>query len=568
MEAVMNARLVYGSLIVASMFSTLLGCGSAAQGTGSDAGAGPAADSSSRPDTGGADSTPPPGDGATGEACPSANCDSDSKDAAPMKDSGPVPMGLCAPSSYTANADTAVHGYTLPATMPAENTPSVDADFQHTSAGGICSSAGTCYSRCTGPNLAAAVYAVDSTFSLTTAFHTAAGTSANIWSSDDTILSLNASQGGRVVLVEVDPATMACSSIEELGPGSMITAGTGAISMSKTEPKVGYGYTGSPPTGMAQIDLSVKPSVVTQLYDVNTGGFGGDGCDLPADAPAVVAGGGFDTSKDVASIGHDDRYIVTFGAAGEGQDQWRYVVVIDRPTGGCAWWDVKNDVMGGNAQWPGGAKTCTSCTGIKPTKAGAGLHAASISQNGTYAELALQGLTAGETPIVWEIGTSNATLATPLGDMGHRSWGYNKLVAGSNDKWLGVMGATPTTSIALGSRSAGNDQHNSFITACPTDDNTMYSSNYTDGMNGVCEDPTVPGQNEVQMVKMDGSGTTYRFMHTKNDACLDDGNFWHAISGNVTQDGKFAAFSTDWDGTLGTDQGGLFRQDVVLVELR
>jgi len=46
-----------------------------------------------------------------------------------------------------------------------------------------------------------------------------------------------------------------------------------------------------------------------------------------------------------------------------------------------------------------------------------------------------------------------------------------------------------------------------------------------------------------------------------------DYSFWDTPRGNVSQDGRFFMFTSNWDSTLGKDQSGQPRQDVFIVRL-
>ncbi|MBV9503801.1 MAG: hypothetical protein JO323_02225, partial [Acidobacteriia bacterium] len=66
---------------------------------------------------------------------------------------------------------------------------------------------------------------------------------------------------------------------------------------------------------------------------------------------------------------------------------------------------------------------------------------------------------------------------------------------------------------------------------------------------------------EVLCVATDGSGTVWRMAHHRSTY---NGNFWSEPRGNVSQDGRFFIFTSNWDQTL--DPTGQ-RLDVFLVDL-
>jgi hypothetical protein len=73
---------------------------------------------------------------------------------------------------------------------------------------------------------------------------------------------------------------------------------------------------------------------------------------------------------------------------------------------------------------------------------------------------------------------------------------------------------------------------------------------------------------EILGVSTDGSGVVYRFVHHRSDTNNDpDGDwFWDSPRPNVSPDGKWVLYTSNWERTLGTD-AGLARQDVFIAEL-
>jgi hypothetical protein len=60
------------------------------------------------------------------------------------------------------------------------------------------------------------------------------------------------------------------------------------------------------------------------------------------------------------------------------------------------------------------------------------------------------------------------------------------------------------------------------------------------------------------------SATVWRFGHHRTSLV----SFWDTPRANVSQDGRWALFTSNWEGTLGADPGGGPREDVFMVELR
>jgi hypothetical protein len=101
-------------------------------------------------------------------------------------------------------------------------------------------------------------------------------------------------------------------------------------------------------------------------------------------------------------------------------------------------------------------------------------------------------------------------------------------------------------------------------------------------------DPKCAYGDEVFAVATDGSEKIWRFCHTRtvvhapsrdatgaramptdrtNMAAAQPNNFWDTSRGNVSQDGRFFMFNSNWEETLGKDRAGRFRQDVFIVKL-
>ena len=101
-------------------------------------------------------------------------------------------------------------------------------------------------------------------------------------------------------------------------------------------------------------------------------------------------------------------------------------------------------------------------------------------------------------------------------------------------------------------------------------------------------DPKCVWGDEVIAAATDGSKKVWRFAHNRTWVHMptrgEDGqkampkdrtkmaesqpyNFWDTPRGNVSQDGRFFMFSSNWEDTCGKDRAGRFRQDVFIVKL-
>ena len=78
---------------------------------------------------------------------------------------------------------------------------------------------------------------------------------------------------------------------------------------------------------------------------------------------------------------------------------------------------------------------------------------------------------------------------------------------------------------------------------------------------------TGPWENEIDCLEMDGKGSkVWRFAHTFSTA---KNGFWSTPRGNVSPDGRFFMFTSDWQDQLGqVPNGKKYRTDAFIVELR
>ena len=88
-------------------------------------------------------------------------------------------------------------------------------------------------------------------------------------------------------------------------------------------------------------------------------------------------------------------------------------------------------------------------------------------------------------------------------------------------------------------------------------------------------DPKCVWGDEVIAVATDGSGKVWRFAHHRSTVHSRGGtsnpnqsyNFWDSPRGNVSQDGRFYMFTSNWEETLGKDAHNRVREDVFVVKL-
>ena len=107
---------------------------------------------------------------------------------------------------------------------------------------------------------------------------------------------------------------------------------------------------------------------------------------------------------------------------------------------------------------------------------------------------------------------------------------------------------------------------------------TLNSANYRYGLNTTAwrawDEEIIAVQTDVAFA---GQGATvWRFAHHRSNVANDDDpttlSFWYTPRAIVSQDGRWAIFTSNWDKSLGIDSRGqpgeMYRQDVFIVELK
>src|SRR4029077_20967225 len=72
-----------------------------------------------------------------------------------------------------------------------------------------------------------------------------------------------------------------------------------------------------------------------------------------------------------------------------------------------------------------------------------------------------------------------------------------------------------------------------------------------------------PWDDEIVAVQTSGGAAVWRFAHHRTALV----SFWDTPRANVSQDGRWALFTSNWEKTLGADPGGGPREDVFMVAL-
>jgi hypothetical protein len=370
----------------------------------------------------------------------------------------------------------------------------------------------------------------------------------NPWNTDDTRFYLRGIDGG-LELFDFDPAHMAVHAI-----GALNISWIGEPQFSYSQPNILYGITGGRPI-LQQYDISTNRT--TNLHDAS-------GC---------VKLKSSDGGHAISASADDQRMAMV---AGPEQDTNYLVYIYDRAKG-CRWYNAQTGEIGG--QW--GAKGMISI----PDRFL--IHDARINKSGRFVEIIRSGAPVrGVAPtvspaapsLVWNVETMEVAPCGPKGCKGHHALGYSHLLNPSEqehpmDLWirpLDQLDAPSPLIKQLPPIQGWYDLHISWNNVDANDSNPACLSTYRrDNPNAPGAPPTVvgPWENEIVCVETDRKESkVWRFAHTYSTA---QNGFWSSPRGNISQDGRFFMFTSDWEDQLGRASGAsMYRTDVFIVELK
>lgn len=273
----------------------------------------------------------------------------------------------------------------------------------------------------------------------------------------------------------------------------------------------------------------------------------------------------------VAVIGQD-HWVCSAAGAGS-QDTYTKILCVNPSSSETKYIDVVNKTINGIAQhdsnWPTSAAGQT--LGIHALYGSAGgswlgvcFHQASWNHNGA-AVLNLDTNT-------WSLVTS-----ADIYSSGHTSIGNDKFVNGSGS----INGRDSRGAVVRNPNDLMNAAHYTFIMQ-PYSTSGWYDGEHSSWFNSstnpnapilfsrydISTPPTkLPWIGEILLAATDGSNTVWRFAHNHNGG----GSFYGSAFAQISNDGRWALFSSYWDGSLGASNGdfGLStRLDTFIVELR
>jgi hypothetical protein len=359
----------------------------------------------------------------------------------------------------------------------------------------------------------------------------------NAWNVGSTLFYV-ITAGGRFVLYDFNPATLTVH--EKISPD---LRWRGEPQFSFVHPNLLFG--------------TVAGSPELEQYDTSTGKVS-----TVNDASKCLKLNAGDGAFDVSVSADDNRFMAVIGPK---QDSNYLIYVFDREKG-CRWYNTQTGEVGG--QWgPKGTISLDDRYGV---------HNARISKSGKFVTIARGGASGHGKWRVWNVETLQAAIC-PSACSGHHAIGYSHVVnPGGNHPmaWMKrPLEHLDSTSALLPDLSSSPgywyDSHVSWNNVDPDDTNPACLSTYRPSnpdSPGTPLEVNGPWENEVVCIETDGKGSkVWRFAHTFSTA---KNGFWSTPRGNVSPDGRFFIFTSDWEDQLGKAPNGKYRSDAFIVELR
>ncbi|MFZ0335116.1 MAG: hypothetical protein WAN10_18200 [Candidatus Acidiferrales bacterium] len=341
--------------------------------------------------------------------------------------------------------------------------------------------------------------------------------------------------GASAFLLPFDPLTGKAGSAR-LIPGIM-----GSPEWSKTEKDAAFGISQSKDPQIVRLDFSVSPPRTTLVVD------------LAEARNCAEQFAGASVWKEFSAAWDDRTFAMAVGSGSQGD---AHLVYVWNATTGCQAYDTEDETVNG-----------VKVRGTTPTDRFF-VHSIKISGDGQVVMIS----PAGNTDLrrFWHVGTTEVDAPESDVDYGHFAMGYSSLVnttgRTSDGKWcklgMGVRLLTALSSIdrVLTSEQCGNtlakgDNHVSWNNDDSTDRRPFATSTVTIPLGSPI---MAPWQDEILVFTRDGA--VHREAHTFNSGKSNFFACQNAI-GSISQDGKWFFFSSDWEGTLGTDNAGNQRCD-------
>jgi hypothetical protein len=355
---------------------------------------------------------------------------------------------------------------------------------------------------------------------------------SNAWSADNRKFYVDGA-GAATLAFAFDPATMTVGPLPGAGAGgAMFVPLRPGPTFSFVDPDSMYGTAPEAPLSIATYRFATGKTEL--LFDTTTCGT----------HPVMVAGPKV-TSSDLSISADDNRIQISAGGPSGGAHP--FIIVIDQKLG-CRWYNTETGEIGG--QW--GPRGPVSTPDRFP------INHARISGNGQYARIERGQSKPGF--YVWEIDSLKVSICEDHGDLhcgGYGALGYDAYInaPGNLDQLnayrrpLGDLAAwTPLLEPELLPQYFGMEK------------NWAWNNGRLDSSAPVCATTYSPSgsmevrrayDGEIICVETDGlASTIWRFAH--NRQVWDPEYWWTKPKGSLSYDGRWFAFTSTWDGQLGT----------------
>ena len=382
----------------------------------------------------------------------------------------------------------------------------------------------------------------------------------NAWNTTSTRF-YTLSSGGAYVPFEFDPSTMRAKRIAPTltGDGGLMLKFTGEPQFSYVHEELIFGAYSPSPRTIAEYNFSTGQ--YSMLLDLQT----------------VGAASGTYMGGITSSSGPVEKISVFYG--GSSQDRHDKVVVFERDN------PSRRRVL----------NTMTSTIDGVPTAIPLNfpMHHSYIDRSGRYVMLSPTGLYRqaprnAPPQVVWDLQTdvmtelpANAALSNGHDALGFGVW-LNKDCCTSTS-WDAIQWQVRSLATPFATRDVIKpvlqpteiylSDHPSWHNADPNRLMPFVTAPYRYGTNTV---PWRAWDDEIIAVQTDnvaGGATVWRYGHHRSDVGSDADPsvpyFWYMPRVNVSQSGRWAIFTSNWEKTLGVDPGGTeHRQDVFVIELK
>jgi hypothetical protein len=327
--------------------------------------------------------------------------------------------------------------------------------------------------------------------------------------------------------------------------GRPIAVPGGYPEWSKTQGNIAFGIAQSRDPGITRVDFSTLPPKTTLVVDL---------AKVPHCAQQFAGSAAW---KELSAAWDDATFAM---AVAKGIQDTAHTVYVWNANTGCEAYDTEAETVN-DSQVQGGGGSFS-------------VHSIKISGDGKVVMISPSG--SSNLRRFWHVGSTEVDARPSDANYGHFAMGYRSFVNAaertSNGTWckLGMAVRSLTallsplyvlTSKQCADTMARGDDHVSWNDDDTADTRPFATSTVTIPLGSPI---TAPWQNEILVFMQDG--IVHREAHTFNSGKAKFFACQNAI-GSISQDGEWFFYSSDWEGTLGTDRAGNSRCDDFAVKL-